>query len=185
MALEAVYRAKEACRAVHALVKRDFWCARHCFRLHSFALAPPNMPPKDKQVRKGGAMATRLPGATPTRRNLPPAAALPPRAQKKKKAKPKAPAYLTDAASLQPFGVQVRGGRQAHRTGGACLPPAATAASLTPSFNTLPLQSGQLVKTQLGCTATVLGLKASAEGGQLWVRYASGQEAPLDRCVGW
>ena len=43
-----------------------------------------------------------------------------------------------------------------------------------------PLQAGQLVLTQLGCAATVLGLKASPESGQLWVRYASGLEAPLD-----
>lgn len=130
----------------------------------------------------------------------PPAAAgnlspLPP--PQKKKAKPKAPAYLTDAASLQPFGVQVRRipcRRRCAAVAAALLPPSAAAhcrdktrpphlTSPHPAFHT---QGGQLVKTRLGCTAAVLGLKASAEGGQLWVRYASGQEAPLDmaRCLG-
>ncbi len=59
-----------------------------------------------------------------------------------------------------------------------CLP--GQSSTLSPDTSPLPVQAGQLVKTQLGCTASVLGLKASAEGGQLWVRYASGQDAPLD-----
>ena len=44
------------------------------------------------------------------------------------------------------------------------------------------LQAGQLVRTALGSTVTVLGAKAAAKGEPpgLWVRYASGLEAPLD-----
>lgn len=62
----------------------------------------------------------------------------------------------------------------------ACCRQLASAPPLSTDTSPLPVQAGQLVKTQLGCTASVLGLKASAEGGQLWVRYASGQDAPLD-----
>lgn len=148
------------------------------------------MPPKDKKVCRGQESRRRLlpPPHTPPAAAAVAAGNLPPLPlPQKKKAKPKAPAYLTDAASLQPFGVQVR------RTPAAAAvqqwPPPSCRRTFTldltsphPAFHT---QAGQLVKTRLGCTTAVLGLKASAEGGQLWVRYASGQEAPLDmaRCL--
>ena len=42
------------------------------------------------------------------------------------------------------------------------------------------MQVGQLVRNVLGCSVTVLGVKAAAAGEplQLWVRHASGLEAP-------
>jgi hypothetical protein len=44
------------------------------------------------------------------------------------------------------------------------------------------VQVGQLVRNALGCSVTVLGVKAAAAGEplRLWVRHASGLEAPAE-----
>ena len=46
----------------------------------------------------------------------------------------------------------------------------------------LVAQVGQLVRNALGCSVTVLGVKAAAAGEplRLWVRHPSGLEAPAD-----
>lgn len=89
---------------------------------------------------------------------------------------------MTDEAALQPFGVQVRRRRRRR-----CPPHSRLNSSHPPTFF-LECQAGQLVRTALGCTATVLGAKAGPDGAQLWVRYgataAGGLEAPLDP-AGW
>ena len=61
-------------------------------------------------------------------------------------------------------------------------PPNAAATPHTQTHIVPLLQAGQLVRTALGSTVTVLGAKAAAKGEplRLWVRYASGLEAPLD-----
>ena len=47
------------------------------------------------------------------------------------------------------------------------------------------VQVGQLVRNALGCSVTVLGVKAAATGEplRLWVRHASGLEAPAEEHV--
>lgn len=41
-----------------------------------------------------------------------------------------------------------------------------------------------MVHSSLGCSGTVLGVKVSAAGSELWVRWANGIDAPADAAGG-